>query len=80
MEQKAVVQMLRRYHVQRQAVRTMDTALQVLSPEERLIAEHLLIAPYRGAVEHLCRVLGMESSSVYRHKAKVVEKLEEILL
>lgn len=63
----------------RQAVQTVDGALQVLTPEERLVAQMLLISPQRGNVQRLCEMLCVEKSSVYRRRERVLEKLERVL-
>lgn len=79
MKHKALLECLRQHHVRRQAVRTVETALEVLTPEERLIAEHLLIAPYKGNIAHIGQMLDIEQSTIYRRKWAVMDKLGEIL-
>ena len=74
-----MVRRLREYGVQRQAVEIMDVALQVLTPEERLVAERLLIHPQRGAVQQLCQILNLEQASIYRRRDRVLEKLAQTM-
>lgn len=56
-------------------VEILEGALQVLTPEERLVAEFLLISPEKGNVQRLCEMLHVEQSSVYRRRERVLEKL-----
>ena len=74
-----MVRRLREYGVQRQAVEIMDVALQVLTPEERLVAERLLIHPQRGAVQQLCQILNLEQASIYRRRDSVLTKLAQAI-
>ncbi len=49
-------------------VRTTDRAMSVLQPAERKILEGLYIRSEKGAVSCLCESLGLEQSSIYRHR------------
>ncbi len=49
-------------------VRTTDRAMSVLQPAEKKILEGMYIRPEKGAVSCLCECLGLEQSSVYRHR------------
>ena len=49
-------------------VDTTKKAMQVLSPQEEKILRRMYIDPKRGVVAELCTELGMEQSSVYRHR------------
>lgn len=60
-------------------VEMLEQALQTLTPEERLVAEYLLISPQRGNVQQLCAVLGLERASIYRRKDRVVRKISMAL-
>ncbi len=83
MEQKKLVQMrLNRLDGLRQSLQSvqkeldiLEGALQVLNPEERLVAEQLFIYPDKGNVQRLCQILGVEQSSVYRRRDKVLQKV-----
>ena len=71
---------LRKAFVQAQLwVDAVEQALQVLTPQERLIADWLFIYPDKGNVQRLCGILGVEQSSIYRRRAKVLQKLETAL-
>ena len=70
---------LRQLEEQRAAVQTMDEALKTLTPEERLVLEHLVIAPRSGSGEQLCQMLGLELSSVYRRKDRALQRLAAAL-
>lgn len=45
-----------------------EWALGCLNKEEKLILQRLYIYPEKGALEQLCRELGMEKSTVYRRR------------
>lgn len=62
-----------------QQVQAVETALQELTPEERLVAQMLLIAPQKGNADRLCQLLELEHTSIYRRRAKVLDKLTRIL-
>lgn len=49
-------------------VALVDSALEILSEEERLILDRFYIHPARGNVDRLCGELGVEQSSVYRKR------------
>ena len=54
--------------------------LQVLQPAERLILEQLYVYPSgKGAVQRLCQMLQVESSSVYRYRDRALEKFAKAL-
>ena len=55
-------------------VNCVQGALSVLAPEERLILMRLYICPERKAVERLAGELGIEQSSIYRHRDRALEK------
>jgi len=54
-------------------IKTTDRALSALSKQEQLILHRLYIYPERGAVDHLCKELGIEVSSIYRHRDKALQ-------
>ena len=70
-----VAQKLKNMEQTRRELEYRETALGELSPEERLVAEYLLISPERGKVRRLCEILQVEQSSVYRRREKVLEKI-----
>jgi len=49
-------------------VKTTDTALSNLTPEDKLILHRLFIANERGNIERLCQELNCEQSTVYRKR------------
>ncbi len=49
-----------------------DSALGMLSEEERLVLQRFYIYPRKGSVEQLCSELGVESSSAYRKRDKAL--------
>ena len=54
-------------------LQTTERALSALTSQEKLILHRLYIYPESGAVERLCKELGMESSSVYRRRDKALQ-------
>ena len=71
-EQTALERSLRRVQCQ---VSEVEGALQVLNPEERLVADMLFVYPQRGNVQRLCGILQVEQSSVYRRRDRVLKKM-----
>ena len=65
------------YH--RQQLQAVETALQELTPEERLVAQLMLIAPQKGNADRLCEMLELERSSIYRRRQSVLTKLSRTL-
>ncbi len=61
------------------AVQNLDNALSLLTPEERLVANLLLLHPQRGNVQQLCQLLHVEQAAVYRRRKKVINKLLQTL-
>ena len=53
-------------------VTTVEGALEVLSPEERLVLERLYIYHEKRGIERLCEELQMEHSSVYRKRDRAL--------
>ena len=70
-----VVRRLQNLDAQRQAVQTLEQALQVLTPEERLVVQMMCICPEKKAAQKLCGLLHVEQSSVYRRRDRALEKL-----
>ena len=78
-KKQEVERRLREYEERKQAVEHMEQALQVLTPEERLVVQMLCICPERKAAQKLCGILCVEESSVYRRKARAIKKLAAAL-
>jgi hypothetical protein len=55
-------------------IRSTQGALSVLSPQERLILLRLYICPEPKALERLVGELGIEQSSIYRHRDRALKK------
>lgn len=55
-------------------VKNTQGALGVLTPQERLILLRFYIYPEKGALERLCAEMGLEKSSLYRHRDRALEK------
>lgn len=54
-------------------LQSTDRALSTLSPEEKRLLHKLYIYPHPGAVEQLCRELGVETSSIYRRRDRALQ-------
>jgi ArpU family phage transcriptional regulator len=53
-------------------LKTTDRALSSLSTNDRLVLHRLYMYPEQGAVDRLCRELGLEQSTVYRRRDKAL--------
>ena len=53
-------------------VELVESGLQALEPEERLILDRLYLHPVKHGVDWLCGELGCESASVYRRREKAL--------
>ena len=60
-------------------VNAVDSALSLLTPEERLIANLLLLHPQRGNVQLVCEKLNIEPATAYRRRKQVLQKLTATL-
>lgn len=56
-------------------VSLVDSALEILNPEELLILDRFYINPARGNVDRLCMELGVEKSQVYARKDSALHHL-----
>ena len=73
------VRRLRQLEYTRVALTALEQALQMLTPEELLILDRMLIHPRKGAVQQLCQILNVEKSGIYRRKDKAVDKVAKAL-
>ncbi len=55
-------------------VRLVDTGLELLSPEERLILDRFYIHPERGAADRLAGDIRIDVKTVYRRKDAALRK------
>lgn len=76
--QNYAVKRLRELDGLRCAVGITEQALQVLTPEERMVVDRLYIHPQKRAVQELCELLELEPSSIYRRKDSAIEKLAKV--
>jgi DNA-directed RNA polymerase sigma subunit (sigma70/sigma32) len=61
-------------------LKTMDSALNELTEEERLVLDRFYINRQKGGLDRLCEELGVaELSSIYRKKDKALRKLTLLL-
>ena len=56
-------------------VSRLERLLQMLSPEEQLVIDCMLVNPYKKCTMDLMAELHCEMSSVYRLRARAIEKL-----
>ena len=56
-------------------VSRLERLLQMLSPEEQLVIDCMLVNPYKKCTMDLMEELHCEMSSVYRLRARAIEKL-----
>lgn len=55
-------------------MRSARRGLEALNEQERMILLRFYICPEKGAIERLCAELGMEKSSLYRHREQALKK------
>ena len=79
MEKQEVIRRLERMESLQLELQMLQQAMQVLTPEERLVVQMLVIAPERNAADKLCQLLEVERSSVYRRRERAIKKLGEVL-
>lgn len=60
-------------------INLVDNALAGLSREEQTILRRMYMASADAAMDRLCNELGMERSSIYRHRDKALEKFTRCL-
>lgn len=61
--------------VMRVTVQNLDNALSLLTPEERLVANLVLLYPKRNNIQLVCQHLHVEQSTAYRRRRQVLQKL-----
>ena len=57
----------------------VDSAMELLTPEERLVVYHIGIARQKGAARSLCQMLQREKSTVYRIWDRAVRKMGKVM-
>ncbi len=55
-------------------IEQVNSAMLTLNAEERLILQQLYVLPQNRTLDHLMDQLGMEKSSIYRHRDKALRK------
>lgn len=55
-------------------LQTVHDAMKILTPEEVLILNRLIVNPERKGLERLCMELGVEQSSIYRRRDKALRR------
>ena len=60
-------------------LKAMDSALNALSQNERLVLLRFFVRPQKGAAEQLSQELGMERTAVYRLRDKTLERFTTAL-
>ena len=63
----------------RATVNRLDDALSLLTPQERVVANFLLLNPGRGNIQQVCQLLHVEQPTVYRYRRRVLKKLAAAL-
>ena len=79
MKYKRVVGRLRELEKMRGAVRTLEVAMEGLTPEERIVLDRFYVRPKPCYIQELCQLLQVEQSTVYRRKNQALQKLEETI-
>lgn len=68
-------QQLREFPVLQARVNTMEQALATLTPEERVVANLMLIQPRLNSAQQVCQLLDIERTSAYRIRLRILKKL-----
>ena len=76
---RQMAEKLKNLPAMRLQVETIDKAMQVLTPEERLLVEQMVIHRTKGNLQQLCQILELEKSAVYWRKDKALDKLIQAL-
>lgn len=63
----------------RRSVAQVGRAMEILTPEERMIFQLCYFQPRRGNVDKLCTLLGREKSTIYRRRDKALRRFTEAL-
>ena len=79
MEKQDVIGRLKRMERLQLELSQLQQAMQILTPEERLVVQMLVVSPEKNAADKLCEILGVERSSVYRRRERALRKLGEVL-
>lgn len=74
-----LVQQLRSLPTLRAQVENLENALAALSPEDRIIANLLLINPKRNNIQQACQCLNLEEGAVYYRRNQILQKLQTAL-
>lgn len=75
MTEKELLRALQALPVMRMTVQNLDNALSLLTPEERLVANLVLLYPGRNNIQLVCQHLHVEQSTAYRRRRQVIDKL-----
>ena len=76
MNEPELIRRLENLEAARASLQALENALQQLTPEERLIAHHLLLHPMRGNAALLCQLLNVEQATVYRRRKQILKKID----
>jgi predicted transcriptional regulator len=74
-----MVQKLQQLEETRQQLEALDQAVALLSPADKLIYQKLILSPQRGNTELLCQLLEKEKSTLYRRRARLLQRLSAYL-
>lgn len=80
--QKRAEDILRSYNalclnakIAKRRVDDINNAMKLLSPDEQLIVQKMLIDPYTNVDFDLCEALHIERSQLYRNRKKAIDKI-----
>ena len=79
MEERELIRALQDLQQMRVMVERLDVALSVLTPEERLVVQYLLLEPHKGNAGKVCQALRLEPATVYRRRKRALRKLCTVL-
>lgn len=79
MDKRDVILRLKGFLEQRRQVQAIEKALQELTPAERIILDRMVMRRRKGAGQELCQLLEVEIATLYRYRARALEKVQEAL-
>lgn len=80
MTEKELVAILKALPALRATVENLENALATLTPEERILADLLLIHPKKKNIDKVCALLKIEHACAYRRRKLLLCKLQQTLL
>ncbi len=79
MRRDEIVKQLRQLESRRAAVARMDAALALLTEDEVVLLDSMVLHPVPRAADKMCEMFDIEESAVYKRRNKALKKLADFL-